>query len=358
MAESFLLLDSDLKILKDDYSFSYTGCENISKIKEVSHEAQNILFVVDLIHTGTVFTKCYNNLRDKFPNAKIKSLAILVSDTDGSFMKVTYRSAEIEVKQDKKVSVDFFLSVNQIRYPTFGKCPMCKELHMEIIRDSSYINENVLTSFEAWTMCDEAGYGKEDFITDRESPYPNQIPLLPKRLELIKENSAYLALKYKKHIERNKLLESPDLILVFPDERTSRKELELRKTPIALEETTSGYFAETLMQLKEIEYFGIPRNILDKIKLEKDKAPDLTFIQTDHKEFYSRLLLLSDEIIIMDEFGFSGTTLKKIIAVLGVVKKKPKAYFPIFNFNPSNLNKYKMKDYEVLSLYDFNIKAN
>ena len=65
LAESFLLLDSDLKILKDDYSFSNTGCENISKIKEVSHEAQNILFVVDLIHTGTVFTKCYNNLRDK-----------------------------------------------------------------------------------------------------------------------------------------------------------------------------------------------------------------------------------------------------------------------------------------------------
>lgn len=359
LMDSILFLDSDLKTLKDDYSFNYTGYHNISDVKEISDEAENILFVVDLIHTGTVFIRCYNLLKSKYPNAKIKFVTILVSDTENTFIKlnIAEKTAEIKVADDEKIIVDFFMCVNQKRYDVYGECPMCKKLHMKIIEDSSDINENILSSFEAWTMCDEAGYGKEDFVTDRESSFPSQVPMLPNRLELIKENSAYLALKYKKHIERNSLLESSDLILVFPDERTSQKELERRTNSIALEETASGYFAETLMQLKEIEYFGIPRNILDKIKIEKDKAPDLTFIQLEHNEFYQKLRLLSDDIIIMDEFGLSGTTLKKIIAVLDIVKKKPKAYFPIFNFNPNILNSNDA-NYEVLSLYDFNLKVN
>lgn len=356
LAESISFLDSELKTLKADYSFSYTGYKNISEIKGISLEVESILFVIPLIHTGTVFKKCYNSLRDKFPNANIKSISILVSDTEGLFIKVNELIAEIEVNQDEKVSIDFFLSVNQKHYPVHGQCPMCNGLHMEIIKDSSYINEDVLTSFEVWTMCDEAGYCKEDFVTDREKNYPKQVPLLPNRLELIKKNSAYLALKYKKHIERNHLLESPDLILVFPDERTSIKELKLRNTKsIALEETASGYFAETLIQLQDIEYFGIPRNILDKIHIANGKPSDLTFIQREYGDFYSKLRLLSDDIIIMDEFGLSGTTLKKIIAILDFVNKKPKAYFPIFNFNPRYLNNESFDSFSVLSLYDFNI---
>lgn len=358
LAESIILLDSDLRTLKNDYSLSYNNFLNISEIKETYSEKESILFIVDLIHTATVFKKWYNFLTEKFPNSEIKAISILVSDTDSTYITLDQQIAEIEVRPENKVFVDFFLLVNQTRHERFGICPMCNELHMEIIKDSSFINENILTSYEAWVMCDESGYDKEDFITDRVLPYPNQVPILPKRLELIKENSAYLALKYKKHIEKNNLLESPDLILVFPDERTSKKELDQRQKPIEIEDTASGYFAETLMQLKEIEYFGIPRNILDKINIGKDIISDLTFIKNEHNEFYKKLLLLPEDIIIMDEFGLSGTTLLKIIAVLDMVKKKPKAYFPIFNFNPKVLSKKKKKNYEVLSLYNFNLKVN
>jgi len=60
--------------------------------------------------------------------------------------------------------------------------------------------------------------------------------------------------------------------------------------------------------------------------------------------------------IIMDEFGLSGGTLREIIKILGIVNKKPKAYFPIFNFNPKLLNRDKLNGLKVISLYDFNIK--
>jgi hypothetical protein len=358
LIEAILLLDSNLKSLKHNYDLSYEDYKNISAVNEKSDKEEKILFVVDLIHTGDVFKSRYKLLKEKYPSSQIKSLAILVSDTGNKFLNISGNIAEIEYSDDEKISVEFFLNINQKRYEVYGKCPMCNELHIEIIKDSSYINEDVLTSFETWTMCDEAGYIEEDFSTERQQPFPKVIPLKPNSLNLIKENSAYLALKYTKHIERNELLDSPDLILVFPDETTNNNEIGKRATPIHLEETPSGYFAETLMQLKEIEYFGIPRNIIDKVKLEENKLPDLTFIQNDHKEFYAKLRLLSDDIIIMDEFGFSGGTLKKIIAILSIVKKKPKAYFPIFNFNPSNLNSEKKRDYKVLSLYEMDIKSS
>jgi hypothetical protein len=230
---------------------------------------------------------------------------------------------------------------------------------MEIIRNSTYINDDVLTSFETWTICDEVGYIPEDFISNREAPYEEEITTKPDSLKLIENNSAYLAIKYTKQIE-NELLDSSDLVLVFPDETTNQRELEKRAgKKIQLEETPSGYFAETLMQLKEIEYFGVPREILDRITFNKgEEIPDLSFIQNEYKDFFQKLRLLPDEIIIMDEFGFSGGTLEKIVAILiHVAKKKPKAYFPIFNFNPKKINSITKPDYKVLSLYDINIKS-
>lgn len=353
--ESILLLDSDLKDLAQDYGFIYSESINIKDVCEISCDVENILFVVDLIHTGEVFKKKYKFLKGKYPNSRIKAITILISDIENKFLKIKDEKAELVITEDEKISVDYLLLVKQSRYESFEKCPICKELHMEIIKDSSYINEDVLTSFEAWTMCDEAGYITEDFATERPFPYPKVIPLKPHSLKLIKENSAYLALKYVKYIEKYNLLDSPDLILVFPDETKNINEIGKRKTPIQIEETPSGYFAETLLQLKEFEYFGIPRDIIDKIIIKEDLSADLTFIKNDYNEFYSKLRLLSDDIIIMDEFGFSGGTLEKIILILDTVKKKPKAYFPIFNFNPQKINN-KNYDYQVLSLYDFTLK--
>ncbi len=353
LENSLTLLNTDLLNLKNDYNFNYNGLKNINSINDVFKSSENILFVVSLIHSGDTFRREYNKLKTIFPNSRIKAIAVLFSG-EGTHFKPRGNYIDIPISEDELISVNFLLSVNQKQYPKFQRCPMCYELQMEI-RDSSYINTDVLTSFETWTMCDEAGYMPEDYVPGREEPYPSLLSIKPNSLKLIKENGAYIAIKYMKHIERNNLLQTPDLTLVFPDETSNKKEIEKRGPNINLEDTPSGYFAETLMQLKEVEYFGIPREIIEKLK-DKEEKFSLSDIQVQYKEFYNKLKLLSDDIIIMDEFGLSGSTLRKIIKIIDIVNKKPKAYFPIFNFNPMILNEDKLNGLKVISLYDFNIK--
>lgn len=353
LEDSLTLLKTDLLNLKNDYNFNYNELKNINSINDVFKSSENILFIVSLIHSGDTFRRKYNKLKIIFPNSQIKTIAVLFSGKS-THLKPRDNYIDIPISEDESIPVNFLLSVNQKQYPKFQGCPMCDELQMEI-RDSSYINTDVLTSFETWTMCDEAGYIPEDYEPGREEPYPSLLPIKPNSLKLIEENGAYIAIKYKKHIERNNLLQTPDLTLVFPDETSNKKEILKRGANINLEETPSGYLAATLMQLEEIEYFGIPREIINRLQDRRNKF-FLSDIQVHYEEFYNKLKLLSDDIIIMDEFGLSGGTLREIIKILGIVNKKPKAYFPIFNFNPKLLNKDKLNGLKVISLYDFNIK--
>ena len=343
-------LDTELRGLKNDYNFNYKNCVNINSLKNIDKTKEKILFVISLIHEGNTFIKEYKRLKEFFPNSKIKAITILFSSENIHF-KAKGNYIDILISEDESVPVNYLLSVNQNRYKL--NCPMCEELQMEA-RDISYINDDVLTSFETWTMCDEAGYIHENYEPGREETYPSLLPIIPNSLELIKKNAAFIAIKYIKHIERNNLSQTPDLTFVFPDETSNLKEIE-SKGKIKLDETPSGYFAETLMQLQEIEYFGIPREIITRLK--DDKKFSIAGIQHDYREFYNKLKFISNDIIIIDEFGLSGGTLLKIIDIIRLVGKKPKAYFPIFNFNPNKLNENDL-GLKVLSLYEFSIRLN
>ena len=356
LESSIMLLNSDLSSLKSEYNLNYKDFENIRNISTTNHTQENILFIVDLIHSGKTFKNEFLKLKRAFPNSFIKSISVLFSD-DGLYFEKKDNCIKIDITEDESSIIDFLLPVSQKQYPKFQKCPMCIDLQMEVIADSSYINDNVLSSFETWTMCDESGYIPEDWGPEREKPFPTVLSIKPNSLKLIKENGAYLALKYLKQIELHNLLQSPDLTLVFPDETSNKKEIARRGSNIKLEDTPSGYFAETLMQLKQIEYFGIPREIIERLKDKEDKF-DLASIPIEYKSFYNKLKLLSDDIVIMDEFGLSGGTLSEIMNILGIVNKMPKAYFPIFNFCPRCLNDSNLNGVKVLSLYDFNLKFN
>jgi hypothetical protein len=356
LENAITLLNSDLNSLKIEYNFNYKDYGYIRSINDVDNSYENILFIIDLIHSGKTFKNQFSRLRQFFPNSNIRSISILFSD-DGLYFESKDNHIKVESSEDNSSIVEFLLSVSQRQYVNFQKCPMCQDLQMNVINESSFINDNVLSSFETWTMCDEAGYIPEDWEPGRDDPYPTTLSIKPNSLSLIQENAAFLALKYIKHIERNKLLQSPDLTLIFPDETSNKKEIERRGSSIRIEDTPSGYFAETLMQLKQIEYFGIPRVIITRLKDKSDKF-NLARIPLEYKNFYNKLTLLSDDIIIMDEFGLSGGTLREIVNILSIVNKVPKAYFPIFNFSPKSLNDSSLSGLKVLSLYDFNLKFN
>ena len=366
LEKSIYHLDTELKIndFKKAYDLNYNGFIDSKKIVKKSMKKDNILLVLDLVHTGDSLKNTYMLVQKMYPKAKIKVLTVLVSDTKNKHVKINTKKKTItiglEISGDRKIEAEYLLAVKQNRYPVYDTCPMCDNYHMKHIHIDSSIDNNTLTSFVAWTMFDEVKYGNEDYVTKRSKEYPDQVPQLPDRLAIMKENSAYLALKFEKLIAANQL-SSANLTIIFPDETSSKTEKEKRKKekrkkPINLEETASGYFAETLMQLKQIEYFGIPREILDDIVIEENKKPNLSFISDNHNEFYQKLRMISDDIIIMDEFVLSGTSMKKIKAVLSIVKKEPKAYFPIFNFNPKIIANG-FADLNILSLYDFNLKT-
>ncbi len=353
LRDSLTILKSDLTELKSLYDFRCTDLFDADKIATPTSEPEQILFIVPLIHSGNTFKKLYKKLKPLFPNSQFKFISILISN-NGIGLTIKDRFVTIPISEIEEVEVSFMLSVSQKQYPKFeNTCPMCNELEMDVIKDTSYVNDGPLTSFETWTMCDEVGYSVEDLETARQEPFPALLPLKPRSLNLIKNNAALLALKYFKQIEVDDSLSSSDLILVFPDETTNEKEIK-KRGPLELEDTASGYFAESLIQLKRVEYFGIPRNIIEKLKDKKSKFT-LSDIQKKYPEFYSRLSMLTDDIIIMDEFGLSGGTVDRIVEILSVVDKKPKAYFPIFNFNPRVLNESKWRGLRILSLYDFNI---
>jgi len=360
LKNSLLLLNSDLLALSSDYGMLY----NESSLKEISNLTENtdkinLLFIVPLIHSGSTLKSNLLVLKKFYPNANIFILSVLVSDLS-IYSEVNENEVVLNINEFETVKIIYLLSVSQNSFvSSLKKCPMCNELNLDI-NDSTYLNFNKLNSYEAWLMFDEAKYISEDNETVRLKPFPNKMKLKPNSLSLFENNAAYLAIKYYKHIEKMGLLQSSDLTIVFPDETSNEKELKRRgKQKIELEDTASGYFAETLMQLKKLEYFGIPREIIEKLKNYNNTGEPFSLedIKKQYKDFYNRLNFISDDIIVMDEFGFSGGTFDEICKILSIVDKKPKAFFPVFNFYPKRFNTDKYAEMNILSLYEFNLKV-
>lgn len=370
LKNALLSLDNDLELLKNDYNLeSYKGLKSFDIVDSVIvHDKETILLVVDYIYSAKTFKSIYSTVRKIYPKSIIFPIAVLAGvDSMQSKNNIEIKGGLIPLNIEKEhVEIEYLLEVKQIRYGAKQKCLMCHELGIENIKDSSYVNKDVLNSFEFWIMCDESGYKPEEHWSKRPPDYPERLKIKPNSIDLFKENSAYLALKYITQLELNKFY-SPDLIIIFPDETSNKNNILFEGQPLNLEDTPSGYFAETLMQLKQIEYFGIPREILDKMDTIHENKFDTEFLEDKiFDDFNNKLESLPEDIVIMDEFGFSGTTLHKIIEILKLADRKRKgkgkkelniAYFPIFNFNPNLLNESEF-NIPMLSLYEMNLINN
>ncbi|MBI4650993.1 hypothetical protein HY745_06875 [Candidatus Desantisbacteria bacterium] len=265
-------------------------------------------------------------------------------------------SIESEGKENKRkidlnakdlIEVEFFLTVQQVNYlKADNNCLMCL-YDLLPMTDSNCICEDHLISYEMWLMCDIAGYKSEDFQPNKGR---TKIEYLPHSIEIMKNNAPYLAYKFNKLIIKKDFKKNSDLILLFPDETTNELELVKRdNTLILLSETPSGYFAESLKQLEDFQYFSIPRNIIRKLQ---EKEIMLNDIPSQNSDFYNNLKKLPEAIIIFDEFKNSGGTFSIILKILESVNKKPIAFFPIFDYFPSDKQ---LNNIPVLSLYKFDI---
>lgn len=340
----------ELTRLKKLHNLDYSSKEDLMELSKGSRNKLKVLLIVDLIHSGETFKEIYKDFKSKFPNSKIKAISILNSgnqvehEINGNFRKI-YISA------NESIDVEFFLTVQQFNYPTsYHNCPMCKYDLLPKV-NSTYFGKDYLLSYEMWHMCDNAGYKTEDFQPVEER---HKIDYMPHTLKIMEYNAPYLAYKFDKIIQNESFKNSTELILVFPDETSNELELKLRGgTKINLEDTPSGYFAESLKQLKEYHYFSIPREVIRKVN---KGLIELSEISTKYPDFYKSLKRLPDDIIVFDEMNNSGGTISTIIEILRIVNKKPIAFFPIFNFSPSTINSESLNGIPVFSLYQFDLK--
>lgn len=358
LIEALYKTDGELARDKTSHSLDYKGKYDLLDLKNSNNNENKILFIVDLIHSGETFKVVYKKLVDLFPKAQIKCISILNSG-DTTKYEIEGESRIIQVSSNLKISVDFFLSVEQNNYPySLKECPMCNYDLLPKV-DSSYTGKDNLLSYEMWLMFEGAGYIDEDFpVTEGREEMKDK----PHSRKMMEVNAAYLAFKFDNRISKHQpsLKRSTELIFICPDETKNEIEI-LRRDgkPIDLHETASGYFAECLKQLKSFQYFAIPRNIITSIqKGGKGIAGGIKVseIPTIHPDFYVKLRQLPDDIILFDEFNNSGGTILTIIEILKLVNRSPIAYFPIFNFSPSKINSNSFENIPVLSLYEFDLK--
>lgn len=350
LAETVYKVHAELSRLKKDYRIKYSKSVSILEMKGENKSKIDIFFLVDLIHSGDTFKGMYRRLTKAYPNARIRSFSFLNSGLDINSSQ-TMKARSFEINGLGKVEIEFALTVEQQNYPVgLQNCPMCKYDLLPMV-DSSYIGADTLLSYEMWLMCDSAGYKSEDFQPDEER---QSVDNMPHSLKLMEANAPYLSYKFDNLIIKKMLKKSPELMLVFPDETSNALEI-MKRNGGAIQklETPSWYFAECLRQLKEYQYFAIPRKLIREVKRNEIQLHE---IPIKYSEFYENLRKLPEDIIVFDEISISGGTARTINKILDTVDRRPLAYFPIFNFVPSGVNDKTFGGIKVLTLYEFDSK--
>jgi hypoxanthine phosphoribosyltransferase len=316
--------------------------KNIIKSKDKSK--LNVLFISDIINTGTTFKKVINNL-SKIPKLNLYCLSLLATD---HAIKTNEKKGKNEIViADQKIS--YFHAVKQQYYlktKNTGDCPLCKYGIVPRVDVTEKIDKNI-SVLEMWQMCSESGFKFEDFIpewrkTDKQFIIPNSI-------KLFKKNSPLLAHKFEEKLKDANIY-SREMIIIYPDERITMNK--------PAKDTPSGYFANCLsLYNSNYNYLGISREIINDAKSGK-----VDFNNTENyknRDIIDTIRKIDGTIIVIDEVNISTGTFETIYDILKSCHKYPKCYFPIFNFNVTNtlkLNK-KLEDnsLKILSLYEFDL---
>jgi orotate phosphoribosyltransferase-like protein len=312
----------------------------------------DIIFISDLINTGSTFKRKINKISRKFPNASISCISALITNKAYSeFHTDPDNENQITITGKK---INFFIKVEQIYYndnsgEKANSCPMCKHNLLPPVEISIDISEK-LSSYEMWFMCEEAGYKIEDY-QPREG---RKNKMVPHSLELFRKNGTLLSVKFEKQLKSSNIYLSDEIVILFPDE-TQNNEDGMGSPEIEI--TPSGYFAKRLNLYNDnYTYIPIPRNLIRTI--EKGVSLD-SIVDTQHRKILSQIrdIEIEKPIVVIDEVNYTGTTFKSITDILNQLDQKPSCYFPLFNFDAKGTSlKYEKelyKNVKFLNLYEF-----
>lgn len=331
---------------------------NVESMSDRETYKGQILFITDIIHSGENTKKAYFSLKEKCPKAEIKLLSIFHSGDKKEYI-VTNNVRKINVSSQDYVDVEFFLSVKQVYYEkSINECPMCGYDLLPFYNKDTLENDR-LTSYELWLMCDEAGYQKEDFPPTEERAQ-DHIKVMPNSINLMLNNAPYLANKFDLMLMKAGLNKESELFLIFPDETSNPLVLKNRDVDkIDITDTPSGYFIESIKQLRtrhsfmNYQFFGIPREIIYKIQT---KTMSLESLASEYPEFHKSVEKLPENLVIVDELNYSWGTFNAIYSILTYFHKRVCGYFPLFDYTTKTNEIVHKNEVKVQSLYQFNLK--
>ena len=337
-----------------DFDNHLNLCDKEDKRNEESWQDKRdleIIFVVDLIHTGTTFRDKIKKVSKKFPNAKIHCLSALVTDVAVKEFKDSFEEVDRKIKINDSV-IKYFKNVEQIYIPRSSnktECNMCKHKLLPPVNASAEITKN-LSSYEMWFMSEESGFKIEDYRPRKSREDINRV--IPNSLKLFKKNGTLLAIKFEEHLKLAGIYPQEEIVIIFPDE--TKNDPEKGDPPESIEKTPSGYFAKCLNFYNEnYSYLGIPRKM---IRMLEESGANWDNIKKQFPKILKQIEDIDKHIVIVDEVNFTGKTFRTITDIIRNQGKYPVCYFPIFNFDAiGTLNKYNDNQYDIikfLNLYE------
>ena len=347
------LQQSSFNEYKSDNRIDLRDLEDERNNKDwVDTSEMDIIFISDLINTGSTFKKRIKVVSKKFPKASIYCISTLITNQAYKDFNGTDINDEKQIVIDNQ-EINFFIQVEQQYYndnsgENADSCPMCKHELLPLVETDVDVSEK-LSSYEMWFMCKEAGYKIEDYQPREDRK--NRI--VPHSLKLFEKNGALLSLKFKKQLDSFKNYQTDEIVILFPDE-TQDNIIGFDSSKIEI--TPSGYFAKRLKLYNDsYTYIPIPRKLIRAI----EKGLSWEDIAQQYSKILSQIRNIDSEnpIVIIDEANYTGKTFKSIAHILTQQHQEPSCYFPIFNFDAKNTSlKYQNEKYQnvhFLNLYEF-----
>ena len=342
-------------------SYSNYNFKNLINLRDKEDERNNngwkndneldIVFISDLIHTGTTFKDSIKKIAKKFPKGNIHCLSALITDVAYNEYKAEFEETDRQITINDH-NVRYFKKVEQIysvKSSNRTKCNMCKHRLLPPVRTSERVSKN-LSSFEMWLMSEESGYKIEDYRPRKNRENENRI--VPDSLKLFKKNGTLLAIKFEEHLKLSDIYPSDEIAILFPDE--TKNDIEGVEHLESIEKTPSGYFAKCLNFYNEnYSYLGIPRKMIRLL----EESENWDNVKEQFPKIVKQIEDIDKPIVIVDEVNFTGMTFRTITDILyNIQSKSPICYFPIFNFDAQGtFTKYDDTRYQkikFLTLYE------
>lgn len=280
---------------------------------------KQFLLVLPMIDTGFSLIETLNFLAaNSIQNIKILSILATDQSLGGE------RRREFSFN-GTNVTADYIVKVSQRRYAS-DDCPMCR---LNIPKMDYYNDEYLsLTTYDFWEMASQFGWKREEDTPENRE----QIELVPDFPAVIKSNGIWLGSKIWQKLEFTYKSLPANPVIVCPDEKGAR----------ILATYLSDVHAATSV-------IFVPRKVLNSFAAP-DYARNTSGFESSESWFQSLLSATSNDLILLDEFNYSGGTLAAMIRLLNQCGKHPLCYFSIVDFAADANPFYKI---DVLSLYAF-----